>query len=211
MKDEKSIWQVFPFKLNEQLSIAQLLIVFGGIIISLLVIVKCNSSENTTAQVENQQKTPMEATPSITTSNKESSNKRSKPPLYKSLRKNTVYCDYEVLISEVDKKSITYKKDVESILDDLAHKYGRTTFTVWIYDNAKAAELNYKDLEIGKKLSRQETTLVNRHVVAIYSNTSGHYNISYFEFIPAEDRGQYKAWSEAFNESEFNRGYVPKI
>ena len=137
-----------------------------------------------------------------------------KAPKYKILRSYQVLHiinQYDILINPVNLNAIIYKKDVEAILDDMAKKLGTTEFYANIYDNPKAAELNYNDLELGKHLSKSETKLVNYHIVANYDNTAGYFGIGYFINIAAENRGGCIAWKEAFNENDFNNGYKPRL
>ena len=87
---------------------------------------------------------------------------------YKILRGKTSYSDYEILIAQVDLKSITYKNTVRSVINDVAKFRNNVNYTAYIYDNLKAAELNYSDLQEGKQLNKANSRFVNEHLVAIY-------------------------------------------
>ncbi len=128
---------------------------------------------------------------------------------YKIIKGKTSYSDYEILIDPVDLNSTEYKKDIQGIIDDVAHSY-KSDFTAYFYDDPKAADLNYADLELGKQLTKTENDLVNNHIVAIFGkDVDGTVRVNYFENVPEEKRNKHKAWKEAFDESEFNSGYKP--
>jgi hypothetical protein len=133
-------------------------------------------------------------------------------PEYKVLHTNTTYCNYEVLIGEINLNGIDYKSDIKRILDEIAKMHGSTKFHAYFYDNQKAADLNYSDLELGQRLSNKENEFVNYHLVATYGDFGDdRYFISFFENIPSVNRNKYKAWREAYNESDFKEGYTPKL
>jgi hypothetical protein len=132
-------------------------------------------------------------------------------PKYTIIRNGSTYTDYEVLIDPVDLNSIAYKKDVKAIIDDIAYSRQQSSFTASIYDDAKAAELYHRRREEGQGLNPKETELVNKHIVAMYTKDfDGVRRISYFENVPADEKSAHKAWKDAFNQKEFNRGYKPR-
>jgi hypothetical protein len=132
-------------------------------------------------------------------------------PKYSIVRSGSSYADYEVLIDPVELESLSYKKDVEAIVDDLADLKKRSSFTAMIYDNANAAELYYRRREEGQVLTSKENELVNQHIVAQYiRDLDGVMRISYFDYVPPEQKSRHKAWKEAFNQEEFRKGYRPK-
>ncbi|MBS1689115.1 MAG: hypothetical protein JSS96_10350 [Bacteroidetes bacterium] len=137
--------------------------------------------------------------------------KPSKVPEYKVLHRKTSFCDFEILIDPVTLDNISYKGDVEAILDDIASKEKTTSFIAWFYDNAQAAALNYSDLAAGRQLSQSEKKLVNDHIVAKYGTLSDNHSISYFENVDSEKRNEHIAWKEAFNEDDVKYGYTPEI
>lgn len=133
-------------------------------------------------------------------------------PKYKIVRTATSYSDYDVVISPIDLNSVKYKADINLILDDIATKTQKSIFTAYIFDNRDAAELNYLDLAKGERLSKSQNEIVNRHLIDVFGkDIDGTVRNSYFIGIPADKRIQHAASEKAFDDAEFNLGYMPKI
>ncbi len=144
-----------------------------------------------------------------------------KTPNYKILHSdydngNTVY-EYSILISPVNLNTVSYKSDVKAILDDIAKQKGTVDFIAWVYDNPKAATLNYNDLNNGQRLSSLEKKTVNEHLVAVYegklvdrygkqNETGSTYTIDFYMGLDASEVGQHTAWKES---SKGDRNYLP--
>jgi uncharacterized protein YcfL len=178
---------------------------------ALLLLISCGSNKDEKDKMVVQEVKTM---PSDTVSATVSPQNR-KPiivPKYKIVHTGTSYSDLDVLIHPINLNNIDYKSNVEAILDDIATKRHDINFRAYFYDNEQASELNYIDLEKGKRLTKLQNDLVNKHIIATFGKEEdGEVRISYFENIDEDTRKQYTAWAQAFNQAEFDRGFTPTI